>query len=331
MADTATTTTTTTTTGAGTGTSDASSSSDPGQAQGDASVTEPTAQGQAEGSSSVEGEGLGEGAAEEGAEGEKKGEGEAPPPPRLAAAKKLLEQAKAKEEKALATMAEAEAYKAKLVEIGERWGSELRAVREAKEAVAKGAHLTAARLLGIDLRAAAQELIQSGGEGDGDDDRPLTRKQMDEYMAQKEKARQEAEEAAQKKAAEEKRASLRQQEQTFFGYMKGAVNASALLGALGDSAESLILRDAYVAKAELEADAKPYTLQDLVSRTDEKVGARLAKLRGGATPPPVPTSTTAPAAVSNRTAAARPAAAGKALSTEERWEQAFKELSFKRA
>lgn len=314
------TTTTTTTTPTGEGTS-ASSGAAEGQAT---EPTEPTSTGQAEGVS--EGGEGGEGG--ETAEGEKRPAAEAPAP-RLAVAKKMLEQAQAKEDKAAASMAEAEAHKAKLKEIGETWGQEIRAIRQAREAVSRGSHLAAAKLLGIDLRAAAKELIQAGGAegqgGESDDDRPLTRKQVDEYLAKKEQEKKAAEEAAQKKTAEEKRASLRQQEVTFFGYVKGATNASALLGALGDSAEQLILKDAYVAKAELEADAKPYTLQDLVAKTDEKVGARLAKLRGGAAPPAAPAAAP-PAAVSNKTAASKGAASGKALSADERWEQAFKEL-----
>lgn len=287
----------------------------------EATTTEQTTAGQTEGVEGVSGEVEGE--------AEKKPAAEAPPP-RLAAAKKMLEQAQAKEDKAQAAMAEAEAYKTRLKEIGEAWGQKIQMVRQVEEAVGKGAHLAAAKLLGIDLRAAARELIrqeQDGDAGDGgdEDDRPMTRRQMDEYLAKKEKARQEAEKADQQKAAEEKRASLRQQEVTFFGYVKGASNSAALLGALGDSAEQLILKDAYVAKAELEADAKPYTLQDLVAKTDEKVGARLAKLRGGAAPPAAPAAAP-PAAVSNKTAASKGAASGKALSADERWEQAFKEM-----
>lgn len=317
------TTTTTTTTPTGEGTS-ASSGAAEGQAT---EPTEPTSTGQAEGAEGVsEGGEGGEGG--ETAEGEKKPAAEAPAP-RLAVAKKMLEQAQAKEDKAAASMAEAEAYKAKLKEIGETWGQEIQAIRQAREAVSRGSHLAAAKLLGIDLRAAAKELIQAGGAegqgGESDDDRPLTRKQVDEYLAKKEQEKKAAEEAAQKKTAEEKRASLRQQEVTFFGYVKGASNSAALLGALGDSAEPLILRDAYVAKAELEADAKPYTLQDLVAKTDEKVGARLAKLRGGATAPVAPAAAP-PAAVSNRTAASKGPSSGKALTTDERWDQAFKEL-----
>lgn len=270
-------------------------------------------------------------------DGKKKGEQEEQPkdPPRLAAAKKALAAAEAKEKAAHELQAQVEAYKARLVEVGERWGEELQFARNVREAV-KTSPLKAARLLGLDVHKLAAELVRGGGdEADvDDDDKPLTRRQLRE---EQERQQREAEDKK-KKDEETKAQSHRQQEAHFLGLVKTSQGASArAVKNLGPAGETMVLHEAYAAKVALDATKARYTVAQLIAKTDELVGKRLAALReqeasseatGAGAPPPSATpprpAPGARGALSNKAAATK--AGAKPLTKDERWSRAFEEL-----
>lgn len=282
-----------------------------------------------------------EGGDEEAAPATEPTEGEpAPPadPPRIAAAKKLLAKAEAKEKAAKAAEEALESERQTFTKEVERVKGVLTASWPAFEL---GRDLTAlkgqpparilARLKAAGIELDARQVASAVLEGD-EDDRPLTRKELaaireqerKDAEAQTEKKRQEAEGKAQQTRA--------QQEAQFVGLVEStdkAPSALKLIKALDEAGQKAVLKDAWKAVAKRQASQVPFTTYDLLADVEEAAQARLTAL-GLAPAPPAPgapnTAAAGAGAVSNKTAASK--GAGKQKQThEDRWDEALRELS----
>lgn len=285
-----------------------------------------------------------EGEAVEPAEGEEAAPAEAPAveaepaapadPPRVAAAKKLLAKAEAKEKAAEAAAAQLEAEKAHFgreVErikgvIGQSWET-FQLGRDLVGLKGQPPAKILARLKAADIELDARQVASAVLEGD-EDDRPLTRKEL---AAIREQERRDAEAQAEKQRLETegKAKQTREQEEAQFVSLVEtsgkAPSALKLIKALDEAGQRAVLKDAWKALAKRQASREPFTSWDLVADVEEAARDRLAAL-GLAPAAPPPAAQAAPGALTNKTAAARPA--GKKTQThEERWADALADLS----
>lgn len=262
----------------------------------------------------------------------------APPadPPRLAVAKRLHAEAQKKEsavaEERKALEAERQHFQAESDRvkgiIEKAWPAfELGRDLVGLKGAPAGKVLARLRAAGIDLdaRSLAAAVLEPG-EGD-EDERPLTMRQL---RALKEKERQEREqhEAEEKRRQEQAATQTRaQQEQTFLGFVASegkSPSAARLIDALDDAGRTAVLKDAWKAVAEYQAQGRHYTTADLLERVETAAQKRLAALGLATAQPAAPAA--APAAVSNKTSGAK--TPGKPPKTkEERWDLAFRDLS----
>ena len=164
-------------------------------------------------------------------------------------------------------------------------------------------------------------------EGD-DDDRPLTRKEL---AAIREQERRDAEAAAEKQRQETEgkaRQTREQEEAQFVSLVETsgkAPSALKLIKALDEAGHRAVLKDAWKALAKRQASQQPFTSWDLVADVEESARERLAAL-GLAPAAPAAAASSAAGALTNKTAAARPA--GKKTQThEERWADALADLT----
>lgn len=285
-----------------------------------------------------------EGEAVEPAEGEEAAPAEAPAveaepaapadPPRVAAAKKLLAKAEAKEKAAEAAAAQLEAEKAHFgreVErikgvIGQSWET-FQLGRDLVGLKGQPPAKILARLKAAGIELDARQVASAVLEGD-EDDRPLTRKEL---AAIREQERRDAEAQAEKQRLETegKAKQTREQEEAQFVSLVEtsgkAPSALKLIKALDEAGQRAVLKDAWKALAKRQASREPFTSWDLVADVEEAARDRLAAI-GLAPAAPPPAAQAAPGALTNKTAAARPA--GKKTQThEERWADALADLS----
>lgn len=255
-------------------------------------------------------------------------------PPRIAAAKKILAKAEAKEKAAEAAAAQLEAEKVHFTReverikgvIGQSWetfqlGRDLIALKGQPPAK------ILARLKAASIELDARQVASAVLEGD-DDDRPLTRKEL---AAIREQERKDAEAQAEKQRleAEGKAKQTREQgEAQFVSLVETsgkAPSALKLIKALDEAGQRAVLKDAWKALAKRKASGEPFTTWELVADVEEAARERLAAL-GLAPAAPATAASSAPGALTNKTAAARPA--GKKTQThEERWADALADLS----
>lgn len=264
---------------------------------------------------------------------------EPPPPadpPRLAAAKKLIAEAKKKEEKVAEERKALEADRQQLQAetervkgvVGKAWETfELGRDLVALKGQPAGKVLARLRAAGIDLdaRSLAAAVLEPS-EGD-EDERPLTMRQL-RALQEKERQEREQREAEEKRRQEQVATQTRaQQEQAFLGFVASegkSPSAARLIDALDDAGRTAVLKDAWKAVAEYQAQGRPYTTADLLERVETAAQKRLAALGLATAQSAAPAA--APAAVSNKTSGAK--TPGKPPKTkEERWDLAFRDLS----
>jgi hypothetical protein len=265
----------------------------------------------------------------------------APPadPPRLAAAKKLAEAAAKKEAEVTkakeALDAERQSFQAEVDRvkgvIEKSWPAfELGRDLVALKGQPAGKVLARLRAAGIELDA--RSLAAAVLEPDQDeDDRPLTMKQLRAIQDQerKERERREAEERA--KSETTLKQTRAEQEAAFLGHVASegkAPSAARLIEALDEAGKGAVLKDAWAAVAEFKANGRPYTTYDLLDRVEERAKKRLAALGLAQVAPAATTPAAPPAAgaVTNKTSGGKPPSK-QPKTKEERWEQAFQELS----
>jgi hypothetical protein len=280
------------------------------------------------------------------AEGEPS-EAEAPPaepappadPPRLAAAKKLAAAAAKKEAEAAeakkALESERQAFQAEVervkATIGQAWPAfELGRDLVALKGQPAGKVLARLRAAGLELDARSlAAAVLDPSEGD-EDDRPLTMKQLRALQEQERKDRERKEAEERQKAEQAATQTRAQQEQAFLGHVASegrSPSAARLIEALDDAGRTAVLKDAWGAVASFKASGRAYTTHDLLDAVEASAKKRLAALGlAPAVPAPAAPAAPVPQALTNKTSGGKPPSS-RPLTKEERWEQAFRELS----
>jgi hypothetical protein len=286
------------------------------------------------------GEGSTEGAegAGEGEPGEKEGEGAEPPPPadppRLAAAKRALDLAKKKEAETEARAKELDTREEhlrsevdRLKGVFQKGFADLQLGQALRDTAGNvGKVLAVLREAGITLNA--QQLASAVVQGD-EEDQPLTMKQWRELQA-KEAADREAKAADERKKQEQTVAQRRAAEESAFvdAVKASSGPAASLIKILGKAGAQTVLDDGWAEVAKRKATGAAYTGHDIVAAVNARAAERLAELRGQPTAAPTTqttAATTKPPVVSNKTAATP--GGSKPKTTEERWEEALRDLS----